>query len=79
MKYAIIGFGKIGAAIARSFARRKIDVTIENTRGPKVLETESRKNVHKTCNILQLNGFSEVKPSGSSLDGHHRADTTASC
>jgi predicted dinucleotide-binding enzyme len=31
MKFAIIGSGKIGAAIARSFARRKIDVAIANT------------------------------------------------
>jgi 8-hydroxy-5-deazaflavin:NADPH oxidoreductase len=37
MKYAIIGSGKIGAAIARSFARRKIDVAIANNRGPKTL------------------------------------------
>jgi 8-hydroxy-5-deazaflavin:NADPH oxidoreductase len=37
MKYAIIGSGKIGTAIARSFARKKIDVAIANTRGPKKL------------------------------------------
>jgi len=37
MKYAIIGSGKIGAALARSFARKKIDVAIANTRGPKTL------------------------------------------
>ena len=37
MKYAIIGSGKIGTALARSFARKKIDVAIANTRGPKTL------------------------------------------
>ena len=37
MKYAIIGSGKIGAAIARSFARKKMDVAIANSRGPKTL------------------------------------------
>jgi predicted dinucleotide-binding enzyme len=37
MKCAIIGSGKIGTAVARSFARKKIDVAIANTRGPKTL------------------------------------------
>jgi len=37
MKYAIIGSGEIGTAFARTFARKKIDVTIANTRGPKTL------------------------------------------
>ena len=35
MKYAIIGSGKIGTALARTFAREKIEVAIANTRGPK--------------------------------------------
>jgi predicted dinucleotide-binding enzyme len=39
MKYAIIGSGKIGAALARGFARKKIEVAIANTRGPKTLES----------------------------------------
>jgi 8-hydroxy-5-deazaflavin:NADPH oxidoreductase len=34
MKYAIIGSGKIGAALARSFARKNIEVAIANSRGP---------------------------------------------
>jgi predicted dinucleotide-binding enzyme len=37
MKYAIIGSGKIGIALARTFARKKIDVAIANSRGPKTL------------------------------------------
>src|ERR1700730_8372519 len=37
MEYAIIGSGKIGTALAGSFARKKIDVAIANTRGPKTL------------------------------------------
>jgi 8-hydroxy-5-deazaflavin:NADPH oxidoreductase len=37
MKYAIIGSGKIGAALARIFARNNIEVAIANTRGPETL------------------------------------------
>lgn len=34
MKYAIIGSGKIGSALARAFARQNIRVGIANSRGP---------------------------------------------
>lgn len=37
MKYAIIGSGKIGTALARIFARQKIEVAIANSRGPETL------------------------------------------
>jgi 8-hydroxy-5-deazaflavin:NADPH oxidoreductase len=37
MKYAIIGSGKIGRALARTFARKKIEVAIANSRGPETL------------------------------------------
>jgi len=37
MKYAIIGSGKIGTALARVFARRNIEVGIANSRGPETL------------------------------------------
>ena len=37
MKYAIIGSGKIGTALARTFARKNIEVAIANSRGPKTL------------------------------------------
>jgi len=37
MKYAIIGSGKIGTALARSFARKNIEVAIANSRGPETL------------------------------------------
>jgi predicted dinucleotide-binding enzyme len=37
MKYAIIGSGKIGTALARAFARKNIEVAIANTRGPETL------------------------------------------
>jgi predicted dinucleotide-binding enzyme len=37
MKYAIIGSGKIGTALARHFAHKNIEVAIANSRGPETL------------------------------------------
>ena len=37
MKCAIIGSGKIGTALARTFATKNIDVGIANSRGPETL------------------------------------------
>ncbi|MBE7159396.1 MAG: NADPH-dependent F420 reductase [Rhodospirillales bacterium] len=37
MKYAIIGSGNIGAALARAFAQKNIEVAIANSRGPETL------------------------------------------
>jgi 8-hydroxy-5-deazaflavin:NADPH oxidoreductase len=37
MKYAIIGSGQIGTALARIFARRNVEVAIANSRGPETL------------------------------------------
>ena len=34
MSYAIIGFGKIGRALAKAFARNGIDVFVATTRDP---------------------------------------------
>ena len=31
MSYAIVGFGKIGQALARAFARKNIDVTVASS------------------------------------------------
>ena len=42
MKYAIIGSGEIGAALARAFARKKIQVAIANSRGPATLASLTR-------------------------------------
>lgn len=38
MKYAIMGAGKIGTALAKAFARKSIEVGLANTRGPKTIE-----------------------------------------
>ena len=37
MKYAIIGSGEIGTALARAFAHKKIHVAVANSRGPETL------------------------------------------
>ncbi|RWI12323.1 MAG: NADP oxidoreductase coenzyme [Mesorhizobium sp.] len=42
MSYAIVGFGKIGQALARAFARKNIDVTVASRRPPEVLAPQAR-------------------------------------
>ena len=37
MSYAIIGFGSIGQALARAFARNNIEVTVASRRPPEAL------------------------------------------
>jgi 8-hydroxy-5-deazaflavin:NADPH oxidoreductase len=43
MKYAIIRSGKIGTALARTFARKNIEVAIANSRGPETLASLAKK------------------------------------
>ena len=42
MKYAIVGFGKIGQALANAFARKKVDVTVASRRPPEALAPQAR-------------------------------------
>lgn len=42
MSYAIVGFGKIGQALAHAFARKNIDVTVASRRLPEVLAPQAR-------------------------------------
>ncbi|MGO4212426.1 NAD(P)-binding domain-containing protein [Terriglobus sp. YAF25] len=42
MSYAIIGFGKIGQALAHAFARNNIDVTVASRRPPEELAPRAR-------------------------------------
>ena len=42
MSYAIVGFGKIGQALAHAFARKKINVTVASRRPPEALAPEAR-------------------------------------
>jgi len=42
MSYAIIGFGAVGQALAKSFARQRIDVTVASRRSPEVLEPTAK-------------------------------------
>lgn len=41
MSYAIVGFGKIGQALARAFARKNINVTVASRRPPAELEPQA--------------------------------------
>jgi predicted dinucleotide-binding enzyme len=41
MSYAIIGFGKIGHALAKAFARKGIAVSVATTRDPKVFAADA--------------------------------------
>jgi len=41
MKYAIVGFGKIGQALAHAFARKKIDVTVASRRPAEALAPQA--------------------------------------
>jgi predicted dinucleotide-binding enzyme len=42
MSYAIIGFGKIGEALARAFARKGLEVAIASRRPPEALAARAR-------------------------------------
>jgi predicted dinucleotide-binding enzyme len=42
MSYAIVGFGKIGQALAHAFARKNIDVTVASRRPSEELEPQTR-------------------------------------
>ena len=42
MSYAIVGFGKIGQALAHAFARRNINVTVAGRRPPEALAPQAQ-------------------------------------
>ena len=42
MSYAIVGFGKIGQALAHAFARNNITVTVASRRPPEALAPQAR-------------------------------------
>src|SRR6201997_990301 len=42
MSYAIVGFGKIGQALAHAFARRNMEVAIASRRTPEALAPQAR-------------------------------------
>src|SRR6202142_929543 len=42
MSYAIVGFGKIGQALAHTFARKNTNVTVPSRRPPEALAPEAR-------------------------------------
>ena len=42
MSYTIVGFGKIGQALAHAFARKNINVTVASRRPPEALAPQAR-------------------------------------
>jgi len=42
MSYAIVGFGKIGQALARAFARKNINVVVASRRPPEAMAPDAR-------------------------------------
>ena len=42
MSYSIIGFGAVGQALARAFARQHIEVTVASRRAPEALASQAR-------------------------------------
>src|SRR5882724_11624050 len=42
MSYTIVGFGAVGQALARAFARKNIDVTVASRRPPEALASQAR-------------------------------------
>ncbi len=42
MSYSIVGFGKIGQALARAFTRKRINMTVASRRPPEELEPQAR-------------------------------------
>ena len=42
MSYAIVGFGAVGQALARAFARQNIEVTVASRRPPEALAPQAR-------------------------------------
>jgi predicted dinucleotide-binding enzyme len=41
MSYAIIGFGNIGRALAKAFARKGIEVSVATTRDPESIAADA--------------------------------------
>ena len=41
MSYAIVGFGKIGQALAHAFARKNINVSVASRRPPEALAPQA--------------------------------------
>ena len=42
MSYAIVGFGPVGQALARAFARKNIEVSVASRRPPAALAPQAR-------------------------------------
>jgi len=91
MSYAIVGFGKIGQALAQAFARRNINVTVASRRpaealapqakamGPTVVAKSLRGALDADIIILAV-PFGEHREVAKALrqDGHRRNELVSS-
>ncbi|MBY5762324.1 NADPH-dependent F420 reductase [Rhizobium laguerreae] len=59
MSYAIVGFGKIGQALAHAFARKNIEVTVASRRPPEALAPQARA-IGPTVVVKSLRGALEA-------------------
>src|SRR4030088_783539 len=72
MSYAIIGFGKIGQALAHAFARKSIDVTVASRRPPEALVPQARA-IGPTVGAKALRGALEADTNSLAVPfGEHR-------
>ena len=89
MSYAIIGFGKIGQALAKAFARKGIEVSVATTRdpesfaadaaaiGPTIIPKNWRKRSRRTSSFwLSVSSRTGCREGAADLEGkdHHRCD-----
>ena len=65
MRYAIIGFGKIGHALAKAFARNDIEVSVATTRDPESFASDAAAIgptiIPKTLGSADLQGLGQVR------------------
>jgi predicted dinucleotide-binding enzyme len=61
MSYAIVGFGKIGQALAHAFARRNIDVIVEGGHRVVFLSSDDEDAIAPVADLAKQLGFAPVE------------------
>ena len=85
MSYAIIGFGKIGHALAKAFARNGIEVSVATTRdpasfAPMLPQSDPRSfPKHWRKPLVSRRGNREAQPPGGPLKRQVRGMATYHC
>jgi predicted dinucleotide-binding enzyme len=77
MSYAIVGFGKIGQALALAFARKNIEVTVASRRPPEALAPQARA-IGPTVVAKSLRDALEGPAELERQDGHRRDELVSS-